>query len=204
MIDDEDVSLLDLALGLRDDPEFQRAVRGSSELRQRFREVERDLRRLDDELRYIERLDGHDQRRLRPGSWRLLLAVDDSQPSARAIDTAEVLAAMREGEVFALHLREMGPGRKGPGSGLETPEEAQEFVDAIVERLRRAGVRAGGETCISRPGRVGRDIADAARRIGADLIITGSRGQSDLACLLGSSVAHQAIRRAGCPVLVVR
>ena len=91
---------------------------------------------------------------------------------------------------------------KGPA--FESQKEAKELVAAIVERLRGEGLSAEGAVCATRPDQVARDIADRARQMGADLIILGSRGLSGLTSLLTGSVAHQTIRRAGCPVLVVR
>jgi nucleotide-binding universal stress UspA family protein len=202
MTDVEDTRLLDLALGLREDPELVRAVRSSPELRKRFRAVERHLQSLDGELRRIEPQNADDRRRLRPGSWRILLAVNDSEPSARAVDAAAVMAEVSGGAVLVFHVREIEPAARG--IGLETRGEAEQLVATIVDGLRCDGVWAEGETHTTLPGQTARDIAHAARCIGADLIIMGSHGHSELASLLIGSVAHQAIRRTVCPVLVVR
>ena len=202
MAEDEDISLLDLALGLRDDPELVRVVRRSPQLRKRYRAIASDLQRLDDELHQIAPQDGDDPRRLRPGSWRILLAVDNSEPSARAVNAAAAIAQVCAGEVMVFHLREVERMPKGPA--FESQKEAKELVAAIVERLRGEGVSAEGTVRATRPDQVARDIADRARQMGADLIVLGSRGLSGLTSLLTGSVAHQAIRRAGCPVLVVR
>jgi nucleotide-binding universal stress UspA family protein len=201
MKDVED-SLLDLALGLCDDPELERAVRHSPELRRRLRSVESHLRRLDGELRQIEPQDAHDRRRLRRGSWRILLAVDDSEPSERAVEAAAVMAGVSGGAVLVLHVRVCDPAARN--MGLEKREEAIGLVGGIVERLRGDGVCAEGRMHAAQSGQVARDIAQAAHDIDADLIIMGSRGCSDLAGLLIGSVAHAAIRHAVCPVLVVR
>jgi nucleotide-binding universal stress UspA family protein len=202
MTDVEDTSLLDLALGLRDDPELVRAVRGSPELRKRYRAVERHLRRLDGELRQIEPQDADDRRRLRLGAWRILLAIDDSEPSTRATDAAAVMAEVSGGAILVLHVREVEP--TSSSAGLETREEAEELVATIVDRLRGDGVWAEGETHTCRCGQTARDITQAARCIGADLIIMGSRGFSGPAALLMGSVSRQAIRHTVCPVLVIR
>jgi nucleotide-binding universal stress UspA family protein len=203
MTDVEDTSLLDLALGLRDDPELARAVRSAPELRKRFRAVKRDLKRLDGELRQIEPQDADDRRRLRLGPWRILLAVDDSEPSARAVDAAAVMAEASGGEILVLHVREITPTRTAVGASLEPRWGAEQLVADIVDRLRLQGIRAEGEMHAAQLGHAAYDIAYAARCIGADLVIMGSRGHSGLAALFAGSVAHQAIRRAHCPVLVV-
>jgi nucleotide-binding universal stress UspA family protein len=202
MAEIEDTALLDLALGLRDDPQLEQALRRSPELRRRFHEVEKELRNLDGELHRIEPGDADDRRSLRPGPWCILLAVDDSEPSQRAVQAAAVVAEMGGGHILVFHVREHGPAVAG--RCLETRAEAAHMVARIVERLRLAGVTADGETHTVLSGRTARDIASAARSVGADLIILGSRGSSDLASLLMGSVSHEAIRRARCPVLVVR
>jgi nucleotide-binding universal stress UspA family protein len=205
MADIEDATLLDLALGLREDPELVQAIHSSRQLRKRYRAVERELRSLDGELHQVKLRSAGDRPRLRLGPWRILLAVDDSEQSARAVDAAAALAGASGGEVLVFHLREVQPFCGGVGcTGLETRREAEELVCGIVDRLRGNGVWAEGETHTARSGEAAREIAHAARCIGADLIVMGSRGSSDLAALFTGSVCHQAIRRASCPVVVVR
>lgn len=203
MTDVEDNSLIDLALGLRDDPQLAQEVRKSPRLRRRFRALEKDLRHLDGELRQIKPLDADDRRRLRVGSWRILLAVDGTEPSERAVEAAAVLTELSGGQLLVLHVREMGSSARD--LSLETHEEARRLVAGIVARLQRQGLRAQGALHATTSGHATYDdIAYAARSIQADLIIVGSRGCSDLAALLVGSVSHQTIRRAMCPVLVVR
>jgi len=202
MAEIEDTSLIDLALGLRDDPELREAVHSSHELRSRFKRVEKELRRLDGELRHLEPQATGGPRRLRQGPWRILLAVDGLEPSERAVETAAVMAEMSAGEILVFHVREVSA--PAGCQSLETRKEAEVLVAGIVDSLRLEGVCAVGETHSVRSGRAARDITEAAQSVGADLIIMGSRGRSDLAALFIGSVAHQAIRRATCPVLVVR
>jgi nucleotide-binding universal stress UspA family protein len=202
MADVEDNNLLDLALGLRDDPQLERAVRRSPELRRRLRVLERDLRHLDGELRHLKPCDADDRRLLGVGRWRILLAIDNSEPSDRAVEAAASLAELSNGQILVLHAREIGAKARDPG--LVSRAEAQRLVDGIADRLRRRGIRAQGETHAAMSGHAADDIADVARRIEADMIVMGSRGCSDLTSLLIGSVGHATIRRAGCPVLVCR
>jgi nucleotide-binding universal stress UspA family protein len=53
-------------------------------------------------------------------------------------------------------------------------------------------------------GRAARVILELASAEGADVIVLGSRGLSDLAGLVLGSVTHKVLHLAHCPVLVVR
>jgi nucleotide-binding universal stress UspA family protein len=134
---------------------------------------------------------------------KILVAVDGSEPSSRAVDEAAMLAA--GAEVLVLHVRER-EDLTGPGDGsieLETYDEARELVDPIVARLKDAGVSARGEVSAARIGMVARSIIVTARDEGADLIVAGSRGLSDWRSLVLGSVTHRLLHDAGLPVLVV-
>ena len=50
----------------------------------------------------------------------------------------------------------------------------------------------------------GKAIADAAAKVGADLIVMGSKGRSRLAGAVLGSVAGSVVHDASCPVLVAR
>lgn len=135
---------------------------------------------------------------------RILLAVDDSAPSRRAVALAADIAQKSHAEVLVFHVRERQWGRRGGKLELESPEDAAEFVNAAVYILRRAGVSARGELRNAVFGRVAREIVGAAEESGSDLIVIGSRG---LACLPGivlSSVSHKVIHLARVPVLIAR
>ncbi|HET8776046.1 MAG TPA: universal stress protein, partial [Candidatus Limnocylindria bacterium] len=57
---------------------------------------------------------------------------------------------------------------------------------------------------VARLGEPSRQIIDAGREWGADLIVTGSRGIGTFRRLLGGSVAHDVLLHARSSVLVVR
>jgi nucleotide-binding universal stress UspA family protein len=136
---------------------------------------------------------------------RILVAVDHSEPSDRAVLAARDLAVLSKGEVWVLHLREREYGGKaGVLPPDETTQEANAAVAACVDVLTQAGVKAHGEVRITMFGYAAREIVDDAKEIGVDVIVMGSRGRGDIAGLLLGSTAHKVIHLSDRPVLVVR
>jgi len=136
---------------------------------------------------------------------KILVAVDHSEMSDRAVRAARDLAMLSKGEVWVLHLREREVGAK---TGVlvmdETAAEADARVTASVEALTQAGVKAHGEVRNTIFGYAAREIVDDAIEVDADVIVMGSRGRGDLAGLLLGSTAHKVIHLSDRPVLVVR
>ena len=161
MTDIEDATLLDLALGLREDPELVQAIHGSRQLRKRYRAVKRELRSLDGELHQVKLRSADDRPRLRLGAWRILLAVDDSEQSARAVDAAAALAEasavlgcdfIAQGEKLhkvesrmLAHIREMHP-QLIAGLTFEQHRELETRITSRMQVLQAEGepLEAGG------------------------------------------------------------
>jgi|SRR5579864_3046595 len=131
---------------------------------------------------------------------RLLLAVDGSSHSRRAVPIAIELATPFHGEVFVLHAAERIRGQ----AGVTTSPEAEQLVTSVVEQLHKAGVTARGEVHHVPMGHAAADIVDTAKAQGSGVIVMGSRGLSDLAGMLLGSVAHKVMHLAHAPVLIVR
>jgi len=134
---------------------------------------------------------------------RILVAVDGSPYSAPAVSAAAEIATKFNSQTFVLHVREHDRGRAG-AFPLETPQEATQLVAEAVVALEHAGIAATGEVHGAVAGNAAREIVDTARSQGADLIVMGSRGLSDIAGLFVGSVTHQVLHLAHVPVLVVR
>jgi nucleotide-binding universal stress UspA family protein len=134
---------------------------------------------------------------------KLLLAIDDSEYSRKAVPAAVELARAGGGTVHVLHVREVWYPVPPRVVG-DTPEEAQQLVDEVVAELQRAGVKAEGLVRPSTGGSPAGAILEQARELDAGLIIVGSHGRSSLGGLLLGGVAHKVIQLSSCPVLVVR
>jgi nucleotide-binding universal stress UspA family protein len=136
---------------------------------------------------------------------KILVAIDHSEISDRALLTARDLARLSQGEVWVLHLREREvAARSGAAWSDETQSEADAKVAAAVDELTGAGVKAHGEVRNTIFGHAARHIVDDALAHDVDVIVMGSRGRGDLAGLVLGSTAHKVIHLADRPVLIVR
>ncbi len=135
---------------------------------------------------------------------KLLMAVDHSKSTERVLAAARDLALLSSGEVWVLHLREREVMPRAGLIATETSDEAQANVDAVVEELTEAGVKAHGVVRNTIYGYAAREIVEDAKAHDVGAIIMGSRGRGDLAGLVLGSTAHKVIHLADRPVLVVR
>lgn len=133
----------------------------------------------------------------------ILLAVDGSEHSRKAVSVAGDLSRRYEGEVVVLHVREHEV-TWGADIDVETAGEARALVDDVVRELKDAGTNVRGEVVRVPLGQTPRAILDLARDEGAGLIVMGTRGLSDWGRLLMGSVAHKVVHLSEVPVLVVR
>ena len=136
---------------------------------------------------------------------KILVAVDHSATSDRALLAARDLALLSHGEVWVLHLREREIAVKtGVAMMDETESDANAAVSAAVDKLTEVGLKAYGEVRTTLFGYAARDIVDDAIAHDADVIVMGSRGRSDLAGFILGSTAHKVIHLTDRPVLIVR
>lgn len=136
---------------------------------------------------------------------KILVAVDHSEISDRAVLAARDLAVLSKGEVWVLHLREREVAVKtGVAMAGETADDANAAVSPAVEVLAQVGVKAHGEVRSTLFGYAAREIVDDAIEHDADVIVMGTRGRSDLVGFILGSTAHKVIHLTDRPVLIVR
>jgi nucleotide-binding universal stress UspA family protein len=135
---------------------------------------------------------------------KILVAIDHSAASDRALAAAKELAGLAKGEVWVLHVRER---EVIPRLGLvptEEHNEAEDEVKAAVSALAGEGITTHAEVADVIFGQAAREIVDVAKKHDVGVIVMGSRGRSDLAGLVLGSTAHKVIHLTDRPVLVVR
>jgi len=140
---------------------------------------------------------------------KILVGLDGSSGSARALDWAIELARALDAEVIAAHVVELlSPTAVGLGlAPVELPDGwlddlRRRFEDEWTAPVKQAGVRYQTvfETNAAAPAPA--LIAIAAERH-PDLIVTGSRGLGGFSELLLGSVSHQLVLHAQLPVVVI-
>jgi nucleotide-binding universal stress UspA family protein len=139
---------------------------------------------------------------------RILVPVDGSETSNKALVTALQLAREVGGRVRVVHVFDVLVYMSGYEFGADVLDQAQGYarktVDDALAIAASAGVEADGKL-LDLPGRrLGEVVADAAREFGADLVVVGTHGRNGIGRALLGSGAEQVIRMAPVPVLAVR
>jgi nucleotide-binding universal stress UspA family protein len=151
--------------------------------------------------------------------WRLvsrtmtdhvLVPLDDSPLSDHALEYA--LENHDDGEITVLHVLDFVEA--GYGASMESTlpsywEEWYETATAEAEELftdaqataDEYGVDLRTETFVGQPART---IVEFAEDEGVDHLVMGSHGRTGLSRIIVGSVAEKVVRRAPCPVTVVR
>lgn len=133
----------------------------------------------------------------------LLVAVDHSEASDRAVEVTRDLAKLAGADVVVLHLREREIRGRIGALATEQPDEADEKVNEAVAKLEEAGVSAHGVVLETIYGHAAREIVEQTKQRDASIIVMGSRGLSELASVLVGSTAHKVLHLSDRPVVVV-
>jgi nucleotide-binding universal stress UspA family protein len=138
---------------------------------------------------------------------RILVAVDFSSTSERALDYAVDLAKSLGGSVVALHAYELPIVGFPDGAIVATADIAtrilnasQEAMNRLLEARAQRGVPLSFVIKAGPPWEVINDHADDMR---ADLIVIGTHGRRGLSRALLGSVAERIIRTSTRPILVL-
>jgi len=158
----------------------------------------------------VRRRSGAPARIAKPGQlpWkRILVPLDFSLTSLRALDVAVPLAREAGARLCLLHVVDPAPYAAGMESVvLALPEttlanSAKTNLTHVARRFVPSPLRV---TSRVERGRAAAVIAQTAEADGVDLIVLSTHGHTGWDRLLMGSTAEQVVRRAGCPVFVVR
>lgn len=137
----------------------------------------------------------------------ILVPVDFSRPSEKALDYAASLAGQFGAKLILLNVVEPFPTPDFAYSPMALDDnvivaQAKEHLKKV---LTRRGLEAGlVEKILVRHGSPYTEITDAARTLKVDLIVISTHGYTGLAHVFLGSTAERVVRHAPCPVLVVR
>lgn len=136
---------------------------------------------------------------------RILVALDGSESSGRALRKALELAALTGAELYGLAVEGPLPAYAATiGEVDEVRREKDAFFSRLVAAVREQAESAGVPIEIEvRPGHAADLIVTVAAERGTDLIVLGRRGHFLRDHLLGST-ADRVTESAGCPVMVVK
>jgi nucleotide-binding universal stress UspA family protein len=144
----------------------------------------------------------------------ILLATDGSEEAQVAAKTAADLAKSTNSELHLIYVGHMpsifyesaGTMALDPDLQSRMEEEAEEAartnLEKQVQKIGEEGIEVAAiHTSVGFPDV---EIVGLAERLGAGLIVMGSRGRGPLKRALMGSVSDSVVRHAHCPVLVVR
>lgn len=140
---------------------------------------------------------------------RILVPLDFSPPSRRALRFAREWAIRFSSEIILLHVIEptntfgiLGPEPIGPALESVSFHEA---ARAELEKLAKSEFPSAMSVSVQvRDGAAFDQIAIAAGELKADLVIIATHGRTGLSHALLGSTAERVVRHAPCPVLTLR
>lgn len=139
---------------------------------------------------------------------RILVPLDFSANSTRALDYAYALAKKFDAALHLVHVCEVPSMMTGSMDAYAIAytdwsqrlgDEAERELEKLRPRL--TGVKVSSEVLFGNPARA---IVTAARTNDVDLIVMGTHGHGPVMHLVLGNVAERVVRAADCPVLTVR
>ena len=138
----------------------------------------------------------------------ILCPIDFSEISAKALEYAFFLASHHQAELLLLHVVDHIHEFEHYQILVFTPTElvekmkkqAYEELNKLTEQIKKT-IKV--ETVV-REGKAFVEIVQEAKEKDMDLIVMGSHGRTGISHMLMGSVAEKVVRKANCPVLIVR
>jgi nucleotide-binding universal stress UspA family protein len=136
---------------------------------------------------------------------RILVPVDAYGRCDRALSLATSLCLAGTGLLRIVHVRVFDPAVKGAGRFYaESSLDATLLLENAAARAWARGAKASGVVVEAQRRLVAQAISEAGRSWNADLIVLARRPRLTISRLILGSIADQVMRRATCPVVVIR
>ncbi len=137
---------------------------------------------------------------------RIFVPVDSFGQADRALGLAAQFGAAVGGRLRVVHVRMWDPPAKGGGGRFffETSEQATAVLDKALTSVWAYGVPASGVVVDAVRAQVARVIVAEAHSWRAEVVVVARRPRTAIGVLLLGSLSDQLMRKAGCPVLVIR
>lgn len=139
----------------------------------------------------------------------ILVPIDFSKHSLRALRVAEALAKSAGGTLTLLHVMEPIPFLPAPEAYAQLAIEQPPLIKKLQKRLESVPADQGID-----PQLIGRvlvkvgipwnEIVGTAKELNRDVIVIATHGYTGLKHVFMGSTAERVVRHAHCPVLVVR
>lgn len=149
-----------------------------------------------------------------PKTYKIVVGVDYSEQSERALQAALDLAVHRDAQIYCLAIAEgYGPGRPHAESAEmhqtfhdEAQRTLDRFITKEIDAFEKKGLKLNRKRVAAAVdfGKPVDGVLALADDVQADLVVIGTHGRTGLERLLVGSVASAVLERAHCPVLVTR
>ena len=145
-------------------------------------------------------------------SKTILVPVDGSEHSRKALQFACEIARGLGGKLHLVHVAQPMIENRTLVLGAAavtmhaSPKELEEAGHKVIAAAKAVAAEQGCEEVEAEVigGDPARSIVDSAKSVGADMIVMGSRGLTDLGGLLVGSVSHKVTHLAPCTCVSVR
>lgn len=141
---------------------------------------------------------------------RIMVAVDGSSTSERALEEAINLAKYTNGELRIVHVANSAAYLEGSSVGFnveatnDMTRQSRDLLGMAYETAMSAGVTADVKLIESETSRIAQVVAEQADAWAADLIVAGTHGRRGASRVVLGSVAEAISRVANKPLLLVR
>jgi nucleotide-binding universal stress UspA family protein len=144
---------------------------------------------------------------------KILVAVDGSGHSMKAVDYAASIAAALKAQLIVLYVLKTRELPKGMENYADVEhitggndEILRKVSNDLVNEAKEQAAKSGAADIIGEviEGPVARTVVSRAKHHNADMIAIGSRGMGNIEATLRGGVSHRVELLAKCPVLTVR